>query len=141
MRLTFAVTKTAALLPSMHDWPSLSPYICETRGELFLLFQDPITREDHQLPVVHSYRHLGGILTATANPKPDLLLRQSQVVGFSKPLRKQLFSNRSLPIKIRRTLLQALSASRLVHTVRRLYYQLLCTSACGIEPTCRCGGP
>ncbi|CAE7807482.1 unnamed protein product [Symbiodinium sp. CCMP2592] len=120
MKLTFAPTKTAGLLPSGHDWTLLSPDVVPEDGHLSIAFADPITREAHTLPIVHSYRHLGGILTSTTTPKPDLLLRQSQALGYVKPLRKQLFANKDIPLKVRTTVLQALSGSRLVHSAAAL---------------------
>ena len=121
MKLSFAPTKTAVLLPAACDWAQHSPHVAEYDEHLCLQFDHPVTREPHAMSIVHSYRHLGGILTSNTTPRPDLLLRQSQALGFVKPLRKQLFANRiTIPLKVRSTVLQALSGSRLVHSAAAL---------------------
>ena len=100
MKLSFAPTKTAVLLPAACDWAQHSPHVAEYDEHLCLQFDRPVTREPHAMSIVHSYRHLGGILTSNTTPRPDLLLRQSQALGFVKPLRKQLFANRiTIPSK------------------------------------------
>ncbi|CAE7364014.1 unnamed protein product [Symbiodinium sp. CCMP2592] len=120
MRLTYAPTKTAVLLPAGVDWQQHSQHVCAFDDTLCLQFVDELTGEAWDLPIVHAYRHLGGILTSSTNPRPDLLLRQSQALGYVKPLRKKLFANRDVPLKVRSTVLQALSGSRLVHSAAAL---------------------
>ena len=120
MRLTFAPTKTALLLPTTADWTQLSAHVLQEDDQAYMPVVDVVAEETHRLPLVQTYKHLGGILTSTTNPRPDLLLRQNQALGVTKPLRKQLFHNRDIPLLVRRTLLRALSVSRLVHSASSL---------------------
>ena len=120
MRLTFANTKTAVLLPAATDWSQYPECQQNPQGDLYIPVSDTLANEQHEMPIVHSYRHLGGILTSSATPRPDLLLRQSQALGVVKPLRRKLFRNRDIPLHTRRTLLRALSVSRLVHSAASL---------------------
>ena len=120
MKLTFAPTKTAALLPSACDWSQYPECQRDEEGALFIPVYDSLAEEYHKMPLVQSYRHLGGILTSSTTPRPDLLLRQSQALGIVKPLRRKLFRNRDIPLHTRRILLRALSISRLVHSAASL---------------------
>ena len=120
MRLTFARTKTAAMLPTTVDWTSHSEHVFREKDDLFLRVWDSCAEEWHHMPLVHSYKHLGGIMTSTATPRPDLLLRQNQALSVIKPLRKQLFRNKDIPLVTRRLLLRALSVSKLVHSASSL---------------------
>ena len=116
MKLTFASDKTAVLLPSGHDWTLLTGAVVDQAGYPGLEVEDPVTRETHVLPIVQTYKHLGGILTARTTTKPDILFRQSRAMSVIKPLRRQLFASAAVPIVVRRSLLKALALSRLVHT-------------------------
>ena len=120
MRLTFASTKTAVLLPAATDWNQYPECRQNGKGAYYIPVSDTLANEQHEMPIVHSYRHLGGILTSSATPRPDLLLRQSQALGVVKPLHRKLFRNRDIPLHTRRTLLRALSVSRLVHSAASL---------------------
>ena len=120
MRLTFARTKTAAMLPTTVDWTSISEHVLREKDDLLLRVWDSCAEEWHHMPMVHSYKHLGGIMTSTATPRPDLLLRQNQALSVIKPLRKQLFRNKDIPLVTRRLLLRALSVSKLVHSASSL---------------------
>ncbi|CAE7293862.1 unnamed protein product [Symbiodinium sp. KB8] len=116
MKLTFAPDKTAALLPSGHDWHRLASLIDNKHASTGLTVRDPLTKEDHVLPFVQAYKHLGGILTASTTTRPDILHRQARAMGVVKPLRRQLFGSAAVPIQTRRSLLGALALSKLVHT-------------------------
>ena len=142
MRLTFATNKTALLLPPSHDWEQASPHVTTCNGDVGVTILDCVSQEPQHMPIVQTYKHLGGILTSTTTPRPDILLRRSQALGTVKPLRRQLFENRDIPLAVRRTLLKALSVSKLVHSAASLIYCLrLSTSACGSVPTSRCCVP
>ena len=90
--------------------------IHEDQGSAYIPVTDPVTRELHYMPIVQAYRHLGGIMTSNATPKPDILLRQSRAMSTVRPLRKQLFASVAIPVHLRRTLLNALAVSKLVHS-------------------------
>ena len=114
MCLTFASDKTAALLPSGHNW--LLHGATYHRGQLGLWLHDSLGQEDHFLPFVDAYKHLGHILTSSTSPQPDILFRRKRAQSVIKPLRSRLFGNRNLPLATRRTVLQSLAASRFVHS-------------------------
>ena len=114
MRLTFADDKTAALLPSGHDW-SLSGAVTH-EGRVGIWLSDALSQESQFLSFVGAYKHLGHILTSSTCPQPDILFRRKRAQNVIKPLRARLFGNRNLPISTRRMLLQSLAASRFVHS-------------------------
>ena len=68
----------------------------------------------HFLPIVDSYRHLGGILTANNSPAADINFRASQAMAMLRPLRRRLFGSQGVPLTIRCTLLRSLVVSRFV---------------------------
>ena len=114
MRLTFADDKTAALLPSGHDW-SLSGAVTH-EGRIGIWLSDALSQETQFLSFVGAYKHLGHILTSSTCPQPDILFRRKRAQSVIKPLRARLFGNRNLPLATRRMLLQSLAASRFVHS-------------------------
>ena len=114
MRLTFDAEKTAVLLPAgtdMHQQP-----IQRQGDSCYIPIEDHVTGEHHRLPVIHAYKHLGGILTADASPVMDLHHRHAKAMSVVKPLRAKLFAQRTQPLTLRRTLLRSLALSKYVHT-------------------------
>ncbi|CAE7240749.1 unnamed protein product [Symbiodinium microadriaticum] len=115
MKLTFAVDKTAVLLPCGWDWCQYGATQDAEHGLGFWVV-DPLTKEEHHVPIVEAYKHLGHILTSSTSPQPDIQLRRSRAQGAIKPLRTKLFGNRDIPIATRRLLLQSLAVSRFTHS-------------------------
>ncbi|CAE7504859.1 unnamed protein product [Symbiodinium sp. CCMP2592] len=114
VELTFAVDKSAVLLPSMcvpvvDQHASLNP-----KGLPGYVLSDAVSGREHFLPVVDVYRHLGGIVTANCASTTEIAFRYSQARSVMKPLRKQLFANASVPLTIRIHLLRSLVLSRFV---------------------------
>ncbi|CAE7293014.1 CFDP2 [Symbiodinium sp. CCMP2592] len=113
MQLSFAVDKTAALLPPAvlfagvcEPAPRDSPY------EYFIPVRDDITGQEVRLPAVQAYKHLGGIVTCSASLLPEVYYRFSQCTWTLRPLRGSLFGNPSIPLPLRRTLLGSLVATK-----------------------------
>ena len=115
MRLTFDAEKTAVLLPAWLD-TRLSPIQHADQGTGYIPIHDAVTGEQHELPIVHAYKHLGGILTADASPVMDLHHRHSRAAAVIKPLKGKLFACLDQPLSLRRTLLRSLAISKFVHT-------------------------
>ena len=115
MRLTFDAEKTAVLLPAWLD-TRLSPIQHADQGTGYIPIHDAVTGEQHELPIVHAYKHLGGILTADASPVMDLHHRHSRAAAVIKPLKGKLFACLDQPLPLRRTLLRSLAISKFVHT-------------------------
>ncbi|CAE7193595.1 unnamed protein product, partial [Symbiodinium microadriaticum] len=120
MTVKFGVDKTAVLLPaellSRHE-ALLSR---DSEGVLGVPAYDEVREEAFFLPAVHTYRHLGGILTSDASPAPDLYFRFAQSMGVVRPLRRKLFGALRFDLQVRRTLLRSLAVSRYVHTAAAL---------------------
>ncbi|CAE7291037.1 zntD [Symbiodinium sp. CCMP2592] len=114
MQLSFAVDKTAALLPPQ----VLFAGVCEpplpdgVDKEHAILVRDDITQCSVRLPAVQAYKHLGGIVTCTASLLPEIYYRFSQCTWTLRPLRGTLFGNPSIPLPLRRTLLGSLVATK-----------------------------
>ena len=115
MKLTFAEDKTAVLLPCGCDWGQYGAMLDEERGLGFNV-TDPLTKDEHFVPIVEAYKHLGHILTSSTNPQPDIQLRRSRAQGTIKPLRTKLFGSKDVPIATRRLLLRSLAVSRFTHS-------------------------
>ena len=115
MKLTFAEDKTAVLLPCGCDWSLYGATRDEAHGLGFSVM-DPVTKEEHVVPIVEAYKHLGHILTSSTNPQPDIQLRRSRAQGTIKPLRTKLFGSKDVPISTRRLLLRSLAVSRFTHS-------------------------
>ncbi|CAE7432948.1 unnamed protein product [Symbiodinium sp. CCMP2456] len=115
MQLTFADDKTAALLPCGHDWFQFGAD-SGPQGQAGVWVTDDLSCEQHFLPFVSAYKHLGHILTSSTTPQPDILFRRSRAQGVIKPVKSRLFGNRNIPLGIRRNILRSLAASRFVHS-------------------------
>ncbi|CAE7285274.1 unnamed protein product, partial [Symbiodinium sp. CCMP2456] len=120
MRLTFAVDKTAVVLP---NWvPEEAHILCVDRhGQRFIPIVSGVTQEYHELPVVSAYKHLGGILVADGSPVPDLRYGYSKAMSVVRPLRRRLFADRNTPIATRRTLLRTLAISKFAYSAATLF--------------------
>ena len=120
MTVKFGTDKTAVLLPaellSRHD-ALLSK---DSEGLPGVPVHDEVRAETSFLPAVHTYRHLGGILTSDSSPAPDLHFRFAQSMGVVRPLRRRLFGALRFDLQVRRTLLRSLAVSRYVHTAAAL---------------------
>ena len=78
-------------------------------------FSDDVAGKYCVLPVVHAYKHLGGVFSTLAKPDLEIFMRRAAVFGPLRPVRAKLFANRSVPLSTRRTLLYALGISRFIH--------------------------
>ena len=112
MSLTFAKDKSAVLFSSPLDIHKVPEIHVNSDGDHGFLIQDSVSDSWHFLPIVDSYRHLGGILTANNRPGVDLAFRVSQASAVAKPLRKRLFGSQSVPLSVRCTILRSLVVSK-----------------------------
>ena len=119
IELTFGCDKTAVVsdidtIQSLRDG-SLCVDTCR------IAFVDEVSGRDCILPVIHAYKHLGGIFSATAKPDLEIFLRRAAAMGQIRTVRAKLFANRTVPLATRRTLLYALGLSRFVHGAGALH--------------------
>ncbi|CAE7858340.1 hypothetical protein AK812_SmicGene10636 [Symbiodinium microadriaticum] len=114
MTLTFAEDKTAAVLPISCQRPGVVDPVLNPEGKPGLIIKDAVAMKEHFMPLVDSYRHLGGIITANSAPHADIAYRFSQASAALRPLRRRLFSEKNIPLTLRRTLLRSLIVSRFV---------------------------
>ncbi|CAE7808085.1 unnamed protein product [Symbiodinium sp. CCMP2592] len=114
VELTFAVDKSAVLLPSMCDRSAAQPSPLNPKGLPGYALRDTLSGREHFLPVVDAYRHLGGIVTANCASATEIAFRYAQACSVLRPLRKQLFSSASVPLTLRIHLLRSLVLSRFV---------------------------
>ena len=84
-------------------------------------FTDAVADRHCTLPVVHAYKHLGGIFSATAKPDLEIFLRRAAALSPLRPVRNKLFANRAVPLATRRTLLYALGLARFIHGAGALH--------------------
>ncbi|CAE7837830.1 tyrP-A [Symbiodinium sp. CCMP2592] len=126
MKLKFGVEKTALLLSEAVKRDAASLLDRSSDGNLCLAIQDHSTGNTEDLPIVSAYRHLGGIVTSTSSPVPDLHHRFARADGTARPLRRAFFSSRQFPVAVRRSLLQALVVSKYVHTGAALILRAAC---------------
>ena len=113
MQLTYAADKTAVLL-SADCTTQAEDGVEWEHGQAGLRIRNEVLCTSHFLPIVASYKHLGGILTAAGTPAADIQFRHAQALSILKPLYSRLFSAQAIPLPIRRTLLRALVISRYV---------------------------
>ncbi|CAE7462360.1 CFDP2 [Symbiodinium sp. CCMP2592] len=114
MQLTFAKDKTAAML-SIQDL-SQTGLACVRPGPegYCIIGQSAVTKLTFELPIVDAYRHLGGIMTSTGTPAPEIAFRSAQAWIPVRPLRTKLFAAPGIPLEVRRHLLRSLAMSRFV---------------------------
>ena len=126
MNVSFGREKTAVMVP---NWIALDSsdvvrYSVDSKPYIHVL--NSLTGALHQLLVVQSYKHLGGILVATSSPLPDVYHRAARATAVVKPLQKRLFSDPSVQLAVRRTLLRSLAMSKFVHTSASLFLHAAC---------------
>ncbi|CAE7570946.1 tyrP-A [Symbiodinium necroappetens] len=126
MTIKFGRDKTAALFPPAVLGLEDSRLWHAEDGTLQLRLCNSVTHAIYDVPVVESYRHLGGIVVSTGNPTPDLHFRYSQATGTLKPLRRKLFGAREIPMTTRAFLLRSLVISKFAHSVAALLLQAAC---------------
>ena len=111
MDLTFAPDKTAAMIGGGPEFPD--PVQKDAEGA-YIAVVSALTRRSHRLPLVSAYRHLGGIVTATGTPAPEVAYRHALALSVARPLRSKLFGEIGIPLQIRKQLLRSLVISRFV---------------------------
>ena len=126
MTLKFGVEKTALLLPEAVKRDAAGLFSRDPHGDLCLVVHDGCRSLCCDLPVVASYKHLGGILVSNASPAPDLYHRFSRAEGTAKPLRRVFFGSRQFTVAVRRSLLVALVISKYTHTCAGLIIRAAC---------------
>ena len=84
-------------------------------------FRDSVACRDCVLPVVHAYKHLGGVFSATSKPDLEIFLRRAAALGPLRPVRAKLFACSAVPLATRRTLLFSLGLSRFIHGAGALH--------------------
>ena len=119
IELSFGKDKTAAVcdIETVQALQTDGTDLC-TAG---IAFSDEVANKPCVLPVVHAYKHLGGIFSASAKPDLELFLRKALAIGPLKSVRSKLFANRAVPLATRRTLLYALGLSRFIHGAGALH--------------------
>ncbi|OLP84483.1 hypothetical protein AK812_SmicGene34646 [Symbiodinium microadriaticum] len=126
MNVSFGREKTAVMVPNWIalDFSDVVRYSVDSKPYIHVL--NSLTGALHQLLVVQSYKHLGGILVATSSPLPDVYHRAARATAVVKPLQKRLFSDPSVQLAVRRTLLRSLAMSKFVHTSASLFLHAAC---------------
>ncbi|CAE7621754.1 unnamed protein product [Symbiodinium sp. CCMP2456] len=112
MCLTFAPDKSAVLLSSRYSRSESHDISHDGDGNPGFDIYDSVKGVTHFLPIVDSYRHLGGILTANHSPATDLAYRSAQAWATLRPLRRRLFGSQGVPLTLRCTLLRSLVISK-----------------------------
>eukprot|EP00439_Symbiodinium_sp_Y106_P030523 s7223_g3.t1 len=112
--LTFAVDKSAVLLPSQCVRWQVPVSSVNPKGLTGYHLHDAVSGREHFLPVVDVYRHLGGIVTANCASTTEVAFRYAQAQSVLRPLRRQLFASADVPLTIRIHLLRSLVLSRFV---------------------------
>ncbi|CAE7219920.1 Pol, partial [Symbiodinium sp. CCMP2456] len=114
MQLTYAPDKTALMLASDCDPQPEHGLQRDSEGKPGFVINNAVLQQSHFLPLIASYKHLGGILTSNGTPGADNQFRYAQAYGTLRPLYGRFFSTVGIPLVIRRTLLRALVISRFV---------------------------
>ena len=119
IELTFGKDKTAAVC-DVKTVQALRSEGLDVLSEGVCLVDD-VTGKHCVLPVVHAYKHLGGIFAAAGKPDLEIFFRRAAALGPIRSVRARLFANSSVPLATRRTLLYALGLSRLTHGAGALH--------------------
>ena len=119
IELTFGKDKTAAVFDG-NTVRTLQAEGCDLVSD-GVHFADDVTGKCCVLPVVHAYKHLGGIFSTNAKPDLEIFFRRAAALGPLRPVRAKLFANSSVPLAIRRTLLYSLGLARFVHGAGALH--------------------
>ena len=114
MTLTFAVDKSAVLLCRACSREPDGVVVCDAEGRHGVWILDSIRRQRHFLPIVDACKHLGTIAVSNATPGPEIAYRLAKAMATLVPLRRKPFSEASIPLPTRRTLLRALVVSKYV---------------------------
>ena len=69
------------------------------------------------MPFVKNYKHLGGVMDFTLSLVPDVKLRAAAMRVELTALRRPIFSNAHVPLKVRATLLKTLVLSKALYLV------------------------
>ena len=113
IELTFGAEKTAVVCD-----PSAVQFLHDTGTDFLsggVVFFDAVADKRCVLPVVHAYKHLGGIFNSSAKPDLEVFMRRAAALGPLRPVKAKLFASRSVPLATRRTLLYALGLARFIH--------------------------
>ena len=116
MTISFARLKTALLLPAWVQGTPDCPVQLNVTGQRYVPIADSLTELEHELLLVESYKHLGGIIVSNTSPVPDLHHRHARAAAVVRPLHRRLFACKQVPLTTRRMLLQSLALSKYVHT-------------------------
>ena len=111
--LTFGAEKTAVVCD-----PSAVQFLHDTGTDFLsggVVFFDAVADKRCVLPVVHAYKHLGGIFNSSAKPDLEIFMRRAAALGPLRPVKAKLFASRAVPLATRRTLLYALGLARSIH--------------------------
>ncbi|OLQ04804.1 hypothetical protein AK812_SmicGene12026 [Symbiodinium microadriaticum] len=125
MTVKFGRDKTALLMSPKDICHASEAFSVDDTGSRSLQLHNSVSDIAYHVPLVESYRHLGGIVTSSATPAPDLHFRFAQAMGTLKPLRRKLFGAREIPIATRSYLLRALVISRFAHSAAAI---IMCTA-------------
>ena len=125
MTIKFGVDKTAILFPPAVAAEAGDSLHCVQDGYAVSLHND-ILNSQYEVPAVHSYCHLGGIIASNCNPTPDLHYRYSRAAGTLKPLRKRFFSAREFSLPTRAYILRSLVVSKFAHSAAALLLPAAC---------------
>ena len=112
IRLTFARDKTATMVEIVEECDAQRVH--HDADGPFLDVQSKVTSQHFRLPIVEVYKHLGGIVTASGSPSPEISYRHSLALTSLRPLRVKLFANTAVPLPVRRHLMRSLVVSRFV---------------------------
>ena len=126
MTVKFGRDKTALLFPPAVLRQERDLFELDAEGCLCLPLRNSVTDVSVQVPVVEAYRHLGGVITSTGTPVPDLHFRYAQARGTLRPLRRRLFGAREFPLRTRAFLLRSLVLSRYAHSAAVLLLRAAC---------------
>ena len=126
MTVSFGREKTAVMVPNWIDLDSSEVVNHTVDSRPYIPVPNNLTGTTHQLLVVQSYKHLGGILVATSSPLPDVYHRAARANAVVKPLQKRLFGEPTIQLAVRRTLLRSLAMSKFVHTSASLFLHAAC---------------
>ena len=80
-----------------------------------LLVRNRLLQCTVEVGLVPAYKYLGGVVTSDGLPRLEILHRKALAAGIARPLARRFFSNGSIPVETRRTILNALSVSRFVY--------------------------
>ena len=122
MTIKFGRDKTAIIFPPEALQDDHTVTRTQDEEQRVMQLRNGISGDLYEVPIVESYRHLGGIVVSTGTPVPDLHFRFSQAVGTLHPLRRKLFGSRAIPMRTRSYLLRSLVISRFAHSASAMLF-------------------